>query len=193
MKDDVFDDNGDEPELVEAVKGISDELRTTRTQGQPVGLLRSQRGATPEILLWNIIKRSSENMSFRNYKAFMDYILCWDQDELLKLDPDEQALITGPKRDEFRRLRGRPSANPPVPGLRYLPFNDTDSYTLLNATLGVKFASGKASFSLRGTNLLNQEVLQHIYGDLIFVNSPSKSVLVLRVADLSKVRELALQ
>jgi outer membrane receptor protein involved in Fe transport len=43
----------------------------------------------------------------------------------------------------------------------------TDSYTLLNATLGVKFASGKASFSLRGTNLLDQEVLQHIYGDLL--------------------------
>jgi outer membrane receptor protein involved in Fe transport len=42
----------------------------------------------------------------------------------------------------------------------------TDSYTLLNATAGVKFAQGKAQLSLRGTNLLNQKVLQHIYGDL---------------------------
>jgi outer membrane receptor protein involved in Fe transport len=43
----------------------------------------------------------------------------------------------------------------------------TDSYTMLNATLGVKFADGKATFSLRGTNLLNQDILQHIYGDLL--------------------------
>ena len=42
----------------------------------------------------------------------------------------------------------------------------TDAYTILNATLGVKFADGKATFSLRGTNLLNQEILQHIYGDI---------------------------
>jgi hypothetical protein len=34
----------------------------------------------------------------------------------------------------------------------------------------VKFADGKAQFSLRGINLLNQEVLQHIYGDLMRVS-----------------------
>ena len=43
----------------------------------------------------------------------------------------------------------------------------TDSYTMLNATIGMKFADGKATVSLRGTNLLNQEILQHVYGDLI--------------------------
>jgi iron complex outermembrane receptor protein len=43
----------------------------------------------------------------------------------------------------------------------------TDSYTMLNATIGVKFAEGKATVSLRGTNLLNQDILQHIYGDLM--------------------------
>jgi outer membrane receptor protein involved in Fe transport len=43
----------------------------------------------------------------------------------------------------------------------------TDSYTMLNATLGVKFAEGKVTLSLRGTNLANQEILQHIYGDLM--------------------------
>jgi outer membrane receptor protein involved in Fe transport len=42
----------------------------------------------------------------------------------------------------------------------------TDAYTMLNATLGVRFADGKATFSLRGTNLTNEEILQHIYGDL---------------------------
>jgi outer membrane receptor protein involved in Fe transport len=43
----------------------------------------------------------------------------------------------------------------------------TDSYTMLNATIGYKFADGKATISLRGTNLLNEKILQHIYGDLI--------------------------
>jgi outer membrane receptor protein involved in Fe transport len=43
----------------------------------------------------------------------------------------------------------------------------TKSYTMLNATLGVKLAEGKVSLSLRGTNLLNQAILQHIYGDLM--------------------------
>jgi outer membrane receptor protein involved in Fe transport len=42
----------------------------------------------------------------------------------------------------------------------------TDAYTMLNATVGVKLADGKATISLRGTNLLDQEIQQHIYGDL---------------------------
>jgi outer membrane receptor protein involved in Fe transport len=43
----------------------------------------------------------------------------------------------------------------------------TDAYTLLNATLGVKLANEKLTLSLRGVNLLNEEVRQHIYGDLM--------------------------
>ncbi len=43
----------------------------------------------------------------------------------------------------------------------------TDSYTMVNATIGVKFADGKASLSLRAMNLLNEKILQHIYGDLM--------------------------
>jgi outer membrane receptor protein involved in Fe transport len=43
----------------------------------------------------------------------------------------------------------------------------TDSYTMLNATIGVKFADGKARISLKGTNLTNGEILQHVYGDLL--------------------------
>jgi len=46
----------------------------------------------------------------------------------------------------------------------------TEAYTMLNATVGVKFAQGKGQFSLRGINLLNQEILQHIYGDLMRIS-----------------------
>jgi iron complex outermembrane receptor protein len=43
----------------------------------------------------------------------------------------------------------------------------TDSYALLNATAGVKLAEGKVTLSLRATNLLDENVLQHVYGDLM--------------------------
>jgi outer membrane receptor protein involved in Fe transport len=43
----------------------------------------------------------------------------------------------------------------------------TDSYTMLNATIGWRFAEGRAMVSLKGTNLTNEEVLQHIYGDIL--------------------------
>jgi len=43
----------------------------------------------------------------------------------------------------------------------------TDSYTLLNATLGMKWADGKVVTSVKGTNLLNQTIQQHIYGDIL--------------------------
>ncbi len=43
----------------------------------------------------------------------------------------------------------------------------TDAYTMVNATVGMRFAQGKAQFSLRGTNLLNQKIMQHIYGDIL--------------------------
>ena len=43
----------------------------------------------------------------------------------------------------------------------------TDSYTMLNATFGVKFADDKVTLSLKGTNLANQEIFQHVYGDLL--------------------------
>ncbi len=43
----------------------------------------------------------------------------------------------------------------------------TDSYTMLNATLGVKLADGKVMVSLKGINLLNEKIQQHIFGDIL--------------------------
>jgi outer membrane receptor protein involved in Fe transport len=43
----------------------------------------------------------------------------------------------------------------------------TDAYTMLNATVGVRLADGRITLSLKGTNLTNERILQHIYGDLI--------------------------
>jgi len=43
----------------------------------------------------------------------------------------------------------------------------TDSYTMVNGGFGVKWAGGKITTSIKGTNLGNQEIQQHVFGDII--------------------------
>jgi outer membrane receptor protein involved in Fe transport len=43
----------------------------------------------------------------------------------------------------------------------------TDSYTLLNAAFGVKWANGRVTTLVKGTNLLNQDIQQHVFGDVL--------------------------
>jgi len=43
----------------------------------------------------------------------------------------------------------------------------TDSFTLLNGSFGVKWMGGKLVTSVKGNNLANQEVMQHVFGDVI--------------------------
>ena len=43
----------------------------------------------------------------------------------------------------------------------------TDAYTMLNATLGVKLASEKVTLSLKGINLTNETIQQHVFGDIL--------------------------
>jgi hypothetical protein len=38
---------------------------------------------------------------------------------------------------------------------------------MVNATVGMRFADGKVQVSLRGTNLFDQKIQQHIYGDIL--------------------------
>ncbi len=43
----------------------------------------------------------------------------------------------------------------------------TKSYKLVNASVGVKWLGGKVTTSIKGTNILNKEVQQHVFGDVI--------------------------
>jgi hypothetical protein len=45
----------------------------------------------------------------------------------------------------------------------------TDAYTLVNAGFGVRWGSTKnpITTSIKATNLLNQTVQQHVFGDII--------------------------
>ena len=43
----------------------------------------------------------------------------------------------------------------------------TDAFTLVNGAFGVRWFGGKVVTSLKGTNLANQDVMQHIFGDVL--------------------------
>ncbi|MCX6551868.1 MAG: TonB-dependent receptor [Acidobacteria bacterium] len=43
----------------------------------------------------------------------------------------------------------------------------TNSFALVNGSFGVKWMGGKLTTTIKGTNLANQEVMQHIFGDVM--------------------------
>jgi outer membrane receptor protein involved in Fe transport len=46
-------------------------------------------------------------------------------------------------------------------------FGYTDAYTMLNGSFGVKWSGAKITTLVKGTNLLNKDIQQHIFGDII--------------------------
>jgi len=49
-------------------------------------------------------------------------------------------------------------------------FGYTDSYAMVNASLGMKFNDGKVIATLKGTNLTNETIQQHVFGDILKVS-----------------------
>jgi outer membrane receptor protein involved in Fe transport len=48
------------------------------------------------------------------------------------------------------------------------PFHGfTDAFTMINASFGVKWSDGKVITTIKGTNLANETIQQHIFGDII--------------------------
>jgi outer membrane receptor protein involved in Fe transport len=43
----------------------------------------------------------------------------------------------------------------------------TDSFTMVNASFGVKWSNGKITTSVKATNLFNEDIQQHIFGDIL--------------------------
>ena len=110
-----------EERLVEAVEMIPERIRAIQAGGLSVDLERARRKGTPEILTWNLIRKTTDALSFKNYKAFMDFVLCNDVEALDGMDDAEQKLMKGAKSDRYGKLQQR----------RFLPYTDTDAYRLL--------------------------------------------------------------
>ena len=43
----------------------------------------------------------------------------------------------------------------------------SDAYTLVDASIGRKWANGRITTLVKATNLLNRDIQQHVFGDLI--------------------------
>lgn len=102
-------------------RSVASNIQSIAANGVTVDMERARRKGTPQILTWAAIKKTTDALSFNNYKAFMDYVLCNDDEALLRLEPSEQEIITGAKTTENLALRKR----------RFLPYTDTDAYRLL--------------------------------------------------------------
>ena len=46
-------------------------------------------------------------------------------------------------------------------------FGYTDSYTMVNGGFGARWMNGKLTTSVKTTNLFNQDVQQHVFGDIL--------------------------
>lgn len=44
---------------------------------------------------------------------------------------------------------------------------DTDAFTMINANFGVKWNKGKVVTTLKGVNLADKKIQQHVYGDIL--------------------------
>jgi hypothetical protein len=87
----------------------------------PVTIQRSARLGGADVLTWFLIQRTTDHLSFNNYLAFMDYLLCGDEAALGRMDGFEAERARGAKTVRAEQLRAR----------RSLPFTDTDAYRIL--------------------------------------------------------------
>jgi outer membrane receptor protein involved in Fe transport len=46
-------------------------------------------------------------------------------------------------------------------------FGPTDDFTQLNVAVGFRFANDRATFQVSGQNVLDEDVQQHVFGDII--------------------------
>ena len=48
------------------------------------------------------------------------------------------------------------------------PFHGyTDAYTMLNGSFGIKWNGGRVTTLVKGTNLTNEDIMQHVFGDIL--------------------------
>jgi hypothetical protein len=86
-----------------------------------VALRPSDVTLTPSIYLWERIRRATDNIGFRRYTDFMDFVMCGKENAIA-----QQLRELGPhKAQKLNEIENK------LVSSRFLPFNDTDSYRLL--------------------------------------------------------------
>jgi len=156
-----------------------------RAVGQPA--LALPKNGAPYLNLGPIRNRGFEislDQSITNaWSAFVNYSY---QDDPKPLTPDADQLpypiseVNVPPANRFnagvnfsdRRVTGSLSLSyadkafwTDVLDLTYAGYSD--GYTMVNASVGVRWADGKITTSLKATNLLDQDIQQHVFGDIM--------------------------
>jgi hypothetical protein len=121
-------------ELTKAPYGPGDTVPVRLPEGNEqkpfnVSLRRSSIVDTADQPLWNIIKRSCQQLSFNRYKAFVDHVICGDPAPRTLTDEQKSAWQT--QRNTFL-LENATDVRDPFPRTR-LPFTDVESFRLLKA------------------------------------------------------------
>ena len=125
----------DSYQLEKAPYGPGDKVPVTLDSGsevQPfnVALSRTRIVDTPDLPLWNIIRRSCDRLSFNAFKAFTDYVIC-DGPLPRRLGSDLQNRWKL-SRSQLKNAAGFPESDDPWTRTR-LPFPDVEAYRLLKA------------------------------------------------------------
>jgi len=86
----------------------------------PVQLTRTAQHATRDMILWSVIRHSTQSIKFEHYSRFLDYVLCGDDHAIADSDSesfdkghfgqdkDTLKVSYGNMRDELRRQRRGP-------------------------------------------------------------------------------------
>jgi len=139
-------------------------LRQSATTERAVTLKRTANRPSEDLPLWVIIRKSTEAMQFKNYLAFMDYVLCGDTNALAEVDEIEKKVMIGER--EETRPETKTSGYGTLKRKRYLPFNDTDAYRLLKiateaflvVNCGVWFRNAEDIFKNADLSKLNTDL-----------------------------------
>ncbi len=82
-----------------------------------VGMRRTALPPTNDLLLWVVIKKSTDALAFENYNRFMDIVLCGKS----------------PSASERGRIANAQNTFNTLENKRFLPYNDVEAYRLLKA------------------------------------------------------------
>jgi hypothetical protein len=123
--------NAVDPPLPSATATV--QVRVAEPIPHPVTLTRTRVDPTNDQTLWIVIRESTERLSFKRYKAFMDSVLC---------PPNSQSGLTQDAKDTAGLL-----------GRRSLPFADVDAYRVLKVATEVFLRSHCGVFNTASSGL----------------------------------------
>jgi hypothetical protein len=116
---------GSHIDLGHAIMALAQAVQTVGG-GVAVTMRRAATTPTPDLPLWIVIRKSTENLSFDNYLKFMNLVLCG-------INPDTKQFIGNQQtwKDMVFGSGANPSSFATLNKRRFLPYNDADAYRLL--------------------------------------------------------------